>query len=231
MDTGFSRRRCRARRTRTSKANPKSSLNSSSDDLSEFPNVNKEISDYFKNPYRRKWEKAKKKERRKKRLIENQKKKSKRAGKTKPLYSIPLQQRKRRRLHKGILFPVTSLKHLPLKRYFTYEQLVLGGFLNHVKDLKYEHKLKKSLKDLKVDEDLDHENIQMRTYSYLDDNGPLSPISEPGENLKEDEAEEEEVKVVENSTFVLDCQVPSKESWQIKKKRMKKKSACRKKLK
>lgn len=70
---------------------------------------------------------------------------------------------------------------------------------------------------MNVDEDLENEDFQMRKYSYMDEDGPLSPISESGENNNEDEGEEE-VQIVENSTFILDCQVPSKKNWHIAKK-------------
>lgn len=60
------------------------------------------------------------------------------------------------------------------------QQFVLGGFLNHIKNLKYERSLKESLKDMNVDEDLENEDFQMRKYSYMDEDGPLSPISESG---------------------------------------------------
>ncbi|KAM4048465.1 TATA box-binding protein-associated factor RNA polymerase I subunit D isoform 1-T2 [Anomaloglossus baeobatrachus] len=168
-----------------------------------------EIEEYLKNPYRRKRKRKIKKAKKKKPAKERKPK----ATIRKSRYSIPLEERKRRMIDQGIPFPVTPSKHLSHRQYFSYEQHVLGGFLNHIKDLKYENTLKKSLKEMSADEDLD--DFHLRKYSYMDEDGSLSPISEPGENLGEDEAEEE-VKVVEKSEFILDCQVPSKKKWQIK---------------
>lgn len=178
------------------------------------------IEEYLKNPFgkwgEQKKKKIKKKKTKKKRYLVTSKR-SWRAMKRKPRYSIPMEERGRRLLDQGIQFPFTPLKYLPLKQYFPYEQFVLGGFLNHIKNLKYERSLKESLKDMNVDEDLENEDFQMRKYSYMDEDGPLSPISESGENNNEDEGEEE-VQIVENSTFILDCQVPSKKNWHIAKK-------------
>lgn len=197
-----------------------SAINLTSDDSSDsdFTPLTQKIADYLKNPYC-KWGKQKKKKTRKNRFLVRRKG-LQRGTKRKPKYSIPLEERKRRMLDKGIQFPFTPFKYLPFNLYFPYEQFVLGGFLNHITNIKSERSLKESLKDMNMNEDLENEDFQIRKYSYLDEDGPISPISEPGENINEDEAEEE-VKIVENSAFILDCQVPSKKKWHIVKKRKK----------
>ncbi|XP_077152564.1 TATA box-binding protein-associated factor RNA polymerase I subunit D isoform X2 [Ranitomeya variabilis] len=208
------------RTTRRHNITPLSSTTSDDSSDSDLSSRNlplsQQIAEYLKNPFRRhskrKRQKSKKKKKKKRPAKQS---KSPRVTARRPFYSIPLEERKRRLIDKGIPFPCAPLKYLPFKQYFEYEQHVLGGFLNHIKDLKYENTLKSSLKDMSVDEDGESEDFQMRKYSYLDEDGSLSPISEPGENLEGDEAEEE-VKVVENSEFILDCQVPSKKMWQIK---------------
>ncbi|XP_056412433.1 TATA box-binding protein-associated factor RNA polymerase I subunit D [Hyla sarda] len=210
----------RTRRIRSDKEQTSSFMNITSDDSSDYLPMGQKIADYLKKPSR-KWRKIKKKRKRVKKYFTTSKGSLKGFTKRK-FYSISSEERRRRLIDQGIQFHFTPLKHLPFKLYFEYEQFVLGGFLNHIKNLKYERSLKESLKDMKMDEDLENENFQMRKYSYLDEDGPLSPISEPGENLNEDEAEEE-VEVVETSAFILDRQVPSKEDWQIKKKKKKKK--------
>ncbi|XP_069613535.1 TATA box-binding protein-associated factor RNA polymerase I subunit D isoform X2 [Ranitomeya imitator] len=206
--------RTRRRQTITPLSSTTSDDSSDSDLSSRNLSLSQQIAEYLKNPFRRRSKRKRQKSKKKKKKRPAKQSKSPRVTARRPFYSIPLEERKRRLIDKGIPFPCAPLKYLPFKQYFEYEQHVLGGFLNHIKDLKYENTLKSSLKDMNVDEDGESEDFQMRKYSYLDEDGSLSPISEPGENLEGDEAEEE-VKVVENSEFILDCQVPSKKKWQI----------------
>ncbi|XP_075709008.1 TATA box-binding protein-associated factor RNA polymerase I subunit D [Rhinoderma darwinii] len=200
-----------------------SALNLTSDDSSDFDiaprnfTLNQEIQEYLKNPFR----KGKRQRKKKRNRFLVRRKWPRRVTKSKPQHFITLAERRRRPIDREIKFPFTPYKCLPFTLYFSNEQYVLGGFLNHIKNLKYERTLKSSLKEMEMDEEMENENFQMRKYSYLDEDGPLSPISEPGENLNEEEAEEE-VKVVENSTFILNCQVPSKKNWQEKKTKEKK---------
>ncbi|XP_044143709.1 TATA box-binding protein-associated factor RNA polymerase I subunit D [Bufo gargarizans] len=208
-------RRTRIRRGQKQKLKSSSASNSSSDNTSL--SLKTEISEFVKHPFRN-WRRWKQSKTRKIRSLVKGKRPRRRKTATKhKQYSVPLEERRHRLFDKGIKFPFTPLKYLPLKLYFTYEQFVLGGFLNRVKKLKYERSLKQSLKNIEEDENLKNENFGIREYSYLDEDESLSPISDPGENLNEDEAEEE-VKVVENSAFIVNCQVPSKKNWQRKKK-------------
>ncbi|XP_073521254.1 TATA box-binding protein-associated factor RNA polymerase I subunit D [Phyllobates terribilis] len=204
--------RTRKKQTRTPVLSSTSDDSTVSDLSSRNLTLTQQI-EYLKNPFRKRSKRKKQKTKKKKPSAKLSK--SPRDTVRRSFYSIPLEERKRRMIDKGIPFPCTPSKYLPFKQYFAYEQLVLGGFLNHIKDLKYENTLKRSLKDMNVDGDGESEDFEMRKYSYMDEDGSLSPISEPGENLEEDEAVEE-VKVVETSEFILDCQVPSKKKWQIK---------------
>ncbi|XP_069827271.1 TATA box-binding protein-associated factor RNA polymerase I subunit D [Dendropsophus ebraccatus] len=210
--------RTRRKRRGQGRTSSLSALNVTSDHSSDsdYVPMSEKISEYLKKPFRYKWNIRKKTSKKK---FSSKSKGLLKTSKGKLLSSIPSEEKRRRWCHPGIRFPFTSHKYLPFKLYFTYEQFVLGGFLNHVKNLKYERSLKESLKDLAVDEDLESESVLMREYSYLDDDGPISPISEPGESPNE---EEEEVNVVENGSFILNCDGPSKKNWRIKKKGKKK---------
>ncbi|KAM8977326.1 TATA box-binding protein-associated factor RNA polymerase I subunit D [Pelodytes ibericus] len=130
------------------------------------------------------------------------------------------QERKRRLSHRRIKFPFTDTKELTLEKYLAYEQSIIGGFLHHVETVKYEHHLQESLKNMDAGEDFVREGLQIRKYKYLDDDGSISPISEPDENANGDqeEVEEHDAKIVENDHFILSCKVPSKKKWQIRKK-------------
>ncbi|XP_075051104.1 TATA box-binding protein-associated factor RNA polymerase I subunit D [Mixophyes fleayi] len=189
----------------------------SSDDTSddELPPKKLNVKEIFENHFRRKRRYRKRKTKRKKYLVPG-----KQVTKKKSRYSISFEQRRRRLLHKGIRFPFRTLKYLPFRLCYAYEQFVLGGFLNYVKNLKFERCLQESLKNKDMTDDLEDVDLEMRKYSYMDDDGPISPISEPGENVncQEDETEDPDVKIVENGSFILDCRVPSKRHWQVKKK-------------
>ncbi|XP_063313468.1 TATA box-binding protein-associated factor RNA polymerase I subunit D [Pelobates fuscus] len=114
---------------------------------------------------------------------------------------------RKRMLHKGIKFPFKHRKHLSFRMSFAYEQFVLGGFLHHVEKLKSERSLHNSLKSMNVTEDLDDDSFAFRKYKYLDDEGPISPISEPDENANcdQEEPEEDDARIVDNNCFILSC--------------------------
>ncbi|KAG9464737.1 TATA box-binding protein-associated factor RNA polymerase I subunit D [Eleutherodactylus coqui] len=218
----------RTKRTRGEGLEIRTFVFESSSDESSIPRYQtlaEEKAEFFKNPFRR-WQqpKAQKKRKKKKRFYRffvNRKEVAQRfLVKKRVRRSVPKHERKRRMFDRGTKFPFTPLKYLPFKLYFSYEQLVVGGFLNQIKNLKYERSLKESLKDMEIDEDSENEDFDLRQYSYMDENGPISPISEPEENLNEEEAEK--IKVVETSTFIVDAQVPTKNEWQITPKRGKK---------
>ncbi|KAM4701411.1 TATA box-binding protein-associated factor RNA polymerase I subunit D isoform 2-T2 [Discoglossus pictus] len=137
---------------------------------------------------------------------------------SKKLPTISVQERRRRVRHRGIRFPFTATKYLPYKSYFAYEQAVFGGFLHYIENLKYDQHLQNSLSSLDVGDKETNEDVETRRHKYLDDDGPISPISEPGENDQE-EPNVYDAKIVENNAFILNCKVPSKKTWCLKKKK------------
>ncbi|XP_075446073.1 TATA box-binding protein-associated factor RNA polymerase I subunit D isoform X2 [Ascaphus truei] len=201
---------------------PTSPLASSSEDSSDYePRPKKlslkEIFDQHFNKKTKKKKKKKKKWKKKKKRLATEK------NSRKPLPSVSLEEKRRRRIHRGIQFPFTANKYLPLTTYFAYEQSVFGGFLKHLKKLKCENHLETSLRNMDAGTDLDNENLETRRYKYMDDEGPISPISEPDEtitNCDQDEPQDYDAKIVENSSFILNCQVPSKENWCKKKRKI-----------
>lgn len=97
-------------------------------------------------------------------------------------------------------------KDLPFKMIYAYEQAALCGLFDYMKELKCQNHLITSLKNIDVD-CTDRESGPTRQYKYLDENGPLSPISENSdetciENLEIEEAID--VKIVENSCFIVE---------------------------
>ncbi|KAJ6664938.1 hypothetical protein lerEdw1_005910 [Lerista edwardsae] len=95
-----------------------------------------------------------------------------------------------------------------------YEHSALKGFFNYVKQLKYEHHLKKSLTQLNVGDDLENEYLESRKHKYLDDDGPLSPIEETEDDQNENSHNTEDIgaRIVENSRFILSSKIPKKKS-------------------
>ncbi|XP_053563446.1 TATA box-binding protein-associated factor RNA polymerase I subunit D [Bombina bombina] len=184
----------------------------SSGDSSDYLPVN------LKQIFEQHFQKRKKKKKKKRRIFLNRQS------------VLSLNIRKQRLKHKGLCFPFATPKYLTFKMYFPYEQSVVGGFLQYVKNLKCNRSLKESLKNMGQDDELEDEMIDMRKYKYLDDDGSISPISEPGENTdcEQEEVNAYDAKVVENSTFILNCNVPSKKNWCIKKKKRKPKKSQRK---
>ncbi|XP_068124651.1 TATA box-binding protein-associated factor RNA polymerase I subunit D [Hyperolius riggenbachi] len=193
--------------------------NITSDDSSDYELPPKKLSlkEIFDNHFRKKRKKPKKKETR---IPQGPKQR-------KPCYSVPRKERRRRLLHRGIGFPFTSSKYLPLKLCFAYEQSVLGGFLNHIKHLKFERHLQKSLKHMCVDEALEEEGLETRKLTYLDEEEALSPISESGDH-DDHETEDQDAKIVEKESFILNCSVPKKKKWKMKRKIKKKNHRSRK---
>ena len=106
-------------------------------------------------------------------------------------------------------------KPLPWRKILTFEQAVARGFFNYLEKLKYEYYLKESLKQMNVAEDLEKEDLDSRRYKYLDDDGSLSPIEEPAAeeevaaNLEHDECD---IKLVENSYFIISSEFPKKKN-------------------
>nr|XP_005892101.1 PREDICTED: TATA box-binding protein-associated factor RNA polymerase I subunit D [Bos mutus] len=104
-------------------------------------------------------------------------------------------------------------KPLPWRKILTFEQAVARGFFNYLEKLKYEYYLKESLKQMNVAEDLEKDDLDSRRYRYLDDDGSLSPIEESAAeeeiaaNLEHDECD---IKLVENSYFIISSEFPKK---------------------
>ncbi|XP_065534842.1 TATA box-binding protein-associated factor RNA polymerase I subunit D [Lathamus discolor] len=144
-----------------------------------------------------------------------------------PLTASP-QERKRRLLDRGVQFPFFK-KHygtedIPLRMVLTYEQAALKGYFRYIEMLKYEEHLKKALKALQASEDLERECLMERKHKYLDDEGPISPIQETNEDddsLNSDNQEDHDVRVVENSSFILSSRIPSKKKSKSEKKNAK----------
>ncbi|KFO80229.1 TATA box-binding protein-associated factor RNA polymerase I subunit D, partial [Cuculus canorus] len=92
------------------------------------------------------------------------------------------EEQKRRLQHRGVQFPFVEKhygkKHIPFRMVLGYEQAAIKGYLQYVEMLKYEEHLKKALKTLQANEDLERECLAVRKHKYLDDEGPISPIQE-----------------------------------------------------
>nr|ACO52037.1 JOSD3 [Aquarana catesbeiana] len=203
-----------ARRCKKLNSTPIQNTDSESSDY-EPPPRKLTLKEIFDNHFRKKRKYKRKKKPKKRNLyLCSEKKQPRKVKKRKPVYSISASQRKSRLLHCGIRFPFASKKYLSLKLCFAYEQYVLGGFLNYVKNIKYENHLQKSLLDMSVGGELEEGSLEARKFKYLDDEEPLSPIFESGES---DECETQycDAKIVDTSSFILDCRIPSKEQWKI----------------
>ncbi|NXY46615.1 TAF1D polymerase, partial [Ceuthmochares aereus] len=98
-----------------------------------------------------------------------------------PLTASPEEQR-RRLQHRGVHFPFVQKyygkKHIPFRMVLRYEQAAIKGYFQYLEVLKYEDHLKKALKTLQANEDLEREGLAVRKHKYLDDEGPVSPIQE-----------------------------------------------------
>ncbi|XP_056358470.1 TATA box-binding protein-associated factor RNA polymerase I subunit D [Oenanthe melanoleuca] len=133
-----------------------------------------------------------------------------------PLTASP-QEQKRRLLDRGFQFPFVEKhygeKHIPLKMVLGYEQAAAKGYFKYIEVLKYEDHLKKALKALQANDDLEKECVVFRKHKYLDDEGPISPIQETDDDedsLNADTQEEFDARVVANSSFILSSTIPSK---------------------
>nr|XP_013006602.1 TATA box-binding protein-associated factor RNA polymerase I subunit D [Cavia porcellus] len=117
---------------------------------------------------------------------------------------------------KGPRFPILQSedgrKPLPWRKILSFEQAVARGFFNYIEKLKYEHHLKESLKQMNVSEDLEKEDLDSRRYKYLDDDGSISPIEESeGEDERTHlEHDECDIKLVEESCFIISSEFPNK---------------------
>ncbi|XP_065514300.1 TATA box-binding protein-associated factor RNA polymerase I subunit D [Caloenas nicobarica] len=145
-----------------------------------------------------------------------------------PLTASPLEQ-KRRLLDRGFRFPFVEKhygkKDLPLKMVLGYEQAATKGYLQYIEVLKYEEHLRKALKALEADEDLERECLVVRKHKYLDDEGPISPIQEASDDgddsLNSHNQDDFDAKVVENSSFIISSKIPSKKKSKQERKRAK----------
>ncbi|XP_023560741.1 TATA box-binding protein-associated factor RNA polymerase I subunit D [Octodon degus] len=92
------------------------------------------------------------------------------------------------------------------------KQAVARGFFNYIEKLKYEYHLKESLKQMNVGEDLEKDDLDSRRYKYLDDDGSISPIEESGAEDETTHLEHDacDIKLVEESCFIISSEFPSK---------------------
>ncbi|KAG8450142.1 hypothetical protein GDO86_002680 [Hymenochirus boettgeri] len=156
-----------------------------------------------------------KKDKRKKYRTVTEKKSRKPSKTSRKIPTAYLQERRRRLRERAIKFPCTAPRNLQLNRYFAFEQSVFGGFLLYLEKLKFDRHLQNSLKVMDLGEDIEDETLETRRYGYLDDDGPISPISEHSESSNSNDGEQPnyDAKIVENGSFILNCNVPSKRKW------------------
>ncbi|XP_007666311.2 TATA box-binding protein-associated factor RNA polymerase I subunit D isoform X1 [Ornithorhynchus anatinus] len=127
------------------------------------------------------------------------------------------QEQKRLFGDKGFQFPLIQRelrkKQLPWKMILTYEQAVARGFFNYIERLKFEKSLKEALSQLDTGEDVDNEELHMRGYRYVDDEGAISPIEELNaeDGGDSDDPDRWDARIVENSCFILSTKFPKKE--------------------
>ncbi|XP_029468890.1 TATA box-binding protein-associated factor RNA polymerase I subunit D [Rhinatrema bivittatum] len=133
-----------------------------------------------------------------------------------PPSSIPLLEQKRRLKDRGFQFPFVAKRELPFPMILTYEQAALGGFFQYMDKIKCERHLQTSLHGMDEGESSEQEALDLHRHQYLDDDGPVSPIQEPNKEYDPTEPDEYDAKIVENSCFILSCNIP------IKKRRRKK---------
>uniref|UniRef100_A0A8C9FG53 TATA box-binding protein-associated factor RNA polymerase I subunit D n=1 Tax=Pavo cristatus TaxID=9049 RepID=A0A8C9FG53_PAVCR len=153
---------------------------------------------------------------------------SRRRGGKQPMTASP-QERRRRLKDRGFQFPFVEKhygrKHIPLKMVLSYEQAAAKGYFQYVEMLKYEEHLKKTLKALEASEDLERECLAVRKHKYLDDEGPISPIQETNDDddncLGSDNPEDLDVRVVDNSCFIISSTIPNKKKSKAERKRAK----------
>ncbi|OXB58973.1 hypothetical protein ASZ78_004377 [Callipepla squamata] len=140
-----------------------------------------------------------------------------------------LQERRKRLKDRGFQFPFVEQhygrKHIPLNMVVSYERAAAKGYFQYIEMLKYEEHLKKALKALEASEDLERECLAVRKHKYLDDEGPVSPIQETNDDdhncLTSDNPEDLDVRVVDNSCFIISSKIPSKKKSKTETKRAK----------
>uniref|UniRef100_A0A8C3L146 TATA box-binding protein-associated factor RNA polymerase I subunit D n=1 Tax=Chrysolophus pictus TaxID=9089 RepID=A0A8C3L146_CHRPC len=153
---------------------------------------------------------------------------SRKRGGKQPMTASP-QERRKRLKDRGFQFPFVEKhygrKHIPLKMVLSYEQAAAKGYFQYVEMLKYEEHLKKALKALEASEDLERECLAVRKHKYLDDEGPISPIQETNDDdnncLGSDNPEDFDVRVVDNSCFIISSKIPNRKKSKAKTKRAK----------
>ncbi|XP_038670025.1 TATA box-binding protein-associated factor RNA polymerase I subunit D-like [Scyliorhinus canicula] len=127
-----------------------------------------------------------------------------------PCSSTTRAEKRKRLRERGLQFPFVhkeyGRKDLPFKMIFTYEHAALCGLFTYMKELKYQKKLINSLKKINVDNP-EGDNRPVRQHKYLDEKRSISPIPESGDETCIEDAENEDtfdVKIVENSCFVME---------------------------
>lgn len=156
---------------------------------------------------------------------------SRRRGGKQPMTASP-QERRKRLKDRGFQFPFVEKhygrKHIPLNMVLSYEQAAAKGYFQYIEMLKYEEHLKKALKALEASEDLERECLAVRKHKYLDDEGPISPIQETNDDddgddncLGSDNPEDFDVRVVDNSSFIISSKIPNKRKSKARTKRVK----------
>uniref|UniRef100_A0A5F8GSV5 TATA box-binding protein-associated factor RNA polymerase I subunit D n=1 Tax=Monodelphis domestica TaxID=13616 RepID=A0A5F8GSV5_MONDO len=147
-------------------------------------------------------------------------------GSTKTTQSLAIMPKKDLFKDKGLQFPLVESengrKPLLWKKILGFEQAVARGFFNYVKEQKYESHLREALKHLGAGEDLVKEDFGVRRYKYLeDDDESISPIEEPNaENNQLDDQYDCDVKLVDNSCFIISTKFPKKTKSKMKKRRL-----------
>ncbi|XP_051842788.1 TATA box-binding protein-associated factor RNA polymerase I subunit D isoform X1 [Antechinus flavipes] len=178
------------------------------------------------------FENWKKKKRRKRKYKPTGRPRGRPKGSFKTTQSLITRSKKDLFRDKGFQFPLVESengrKPLLWKKILGYEQAVARGFFNYVKEKKCESHLGEALKQLDVGEDLEKEGFAVRKYKYLDDEGSISPIEEPNvEDSELNDPVECDIKLVENSCFIISTEFPKKVKTKMKNKVLKSKNDIR----
>ncbi|XP_007495065.2 TATA box-binding protein-associated factor RNA polymerase I subunit D [Monodelphis domestica] len=189
----------------------------SSDSSSELEPFNLKV--VFEN-----WKKKKRKIQKKKRKYKpSGRPKGRPKGSTKTTQSLAVMSKKDLFKDKGLQFPLVESengrKPLLWKKILGFEQAVARGFFNYVKEQKYESHLREALKHLGASEDLDKEDFGVRRYKYLeDDDESISPIEDSNAEYNQlDDQDDCDVKLVDNSCFIISTELPEKTKSKMKK--------------
>ncbi|XP_044524309.1 TATA box-binding protein-associated factor RNA polymerase I subunit D isoform X2 [Gracilinanus agilis] len=168
-----------------------------------------------------------KKKKRKRKYKPSGRPKGRPKGSTKTTQSLAIIPKKDLFKDKGLQFPLVESengrKPLLWKKILGFEQAVARGFFNYVKEQKYESHLREALKHLDAGEDLDKEDFGVRRYKYLDDDDDesISPIEEPNVENQLGDQDDCDVKLVENSCFIISTEFPKKTKLKMKKRLLK----------